>query len=331
MPMVVSATSLHLEIAVTSKIHIITSCTDGKRASSQDSLHLAAHRYSSMEWQFRKWWHALCQDDAQALPAEDLYRGDHWTVSRDSLALAQAMGWKSQLWVISAGYGLVPVSARLRPYAATFQSGHADSVSLQTGPERIADHQGWWRLLTEVPGPAANVPRSIASLVRADPTSVVLVVASHAYLLAIEPDLLAARGSSQDSLFIVSSSWKGLNPELASSWIVSDARFQPLVQGSMVSLHARVARWLIQESPKHRFQMAEIQDLVHSYLKLAQAPPRHNRDLADDDTIRTFIRHRIATDERATHSGLLREWRRAGRACEQGRFRQLFKEIRGIH
>ena len=40
----------------------------------------------------------------------------------------EAGGRPAQLWACSAGYGLIRADALVRPYAATFTSGHPDSV-----------------------------------------------------------------------------------------------------------------------------------------------------------------------------------------------------------
>lgn len=314
-------------------LHLVTSCTDGKRVAPVRGLRLSAHHGTTIERRFESWWRALTQPSLGTSPlfAQDLYLGDHWAVILDALALAESHGWHPQLWVLSAGYGLVPASAPLLPYAATFQPRHADSVSRRAGIERAAEHQAWWRLLSQTSGPTPDTPRSITTLVQSTPSATVLLAASPAYLRAIAKDLLEAATAAPERLILITSSTKDLHPDLAARLVPSDARFQPLVHGSMISLHARVARWLIQTSSDHRFEMPEIAAQVDRYLKTATPPPRLQRSQAEDDTVRAFIQKRLRVDKNVTHSGLLREWRSAGRACEQSRFRQLFHQIRGTH
>jgi hypothetical protein len=47
-----------------------------------------------------------------------------------------------------------------------------------------------------------------------------------------------------------------------------------------------------------------------------------------DDNVIAFIRQRVAVDAKASHTRLLRELRESGQACEQGRFRRLFKQVK---
>lgn len=49
--------------------------------------------------------------------------------------------------------------------------------------------------------------------------------------------------------------------------------------------------------------------------------------IMSDDEVRAFIRSKLAVDRSLRHTRLLRTLREGGRACEQGRFRRLFKEV----
>src|SRR5258707_1212852 len=66
-----------------------------------------------------------------AVRAVDLYAGEHWRVaaSLPDLVIDAATGTDARLWACSAGYGLIPAHAMVRPYAATLSPGHADSVT----------------------------------------------------------------------------------------------------------------------------------------------------------------------------------------------------------
>lgn len=314
------------------ELHIVASCTDGKRLEVPQRLRLRAHRARSIEDRFKKWWGALQEqrEGVPLTPAEHLYIGDHWAVSRGLPAVAQAYGWRPRLWVLSAGYGLIPASAELRPYAATFQPGHEDSVVRQAGPERALEMKRWWQLLGNFAGPDPDAPRSVHALVHRSPSATVLIIASRHYLLALEEDLAAAQGviRAPGALVIISTPAQGLRPE-ESCWVPSDARFQKAVGGSTLSIHARVGRWLIERSEQHGFQKEAVLQLVAEHLRRARRPRKPDREPSNDDVVKKFIRQQMALKDRATHSNLLRAWRSSGRACEQSRFRRLFLEVQG--
>jgi hypothetical protein len=47
-----------------------------------------------------------------------------------------------------------------------------------------------------------------------------------------------------------------------------------------------------------------------------------------DEEVRGFVRKRLGEAPESRHTRLLRELRDSGRACEQGRFKQLFMQVR---
>ncbi len=62
---------------------------------------------------------------------------------------------------------------------------------------------------------------------------------------------------------------------------------------------------------------------------LADAPDRirHERLPLTDDELRRFVLTAFRLSERVTQTRLLRELRASGRACEQTRFRTVFREV----
>lgn len=312
-------------------LHIVSSCSDGKRGAIAASRRLSSYPHESIEARFTAWWAAM-QDQSVTSPvraASDLYTGDHWAVSRELPALARECGWDAHLWTLSAGYGLVPAGARILPYAATFQPGHADSVSRLSKAERLGEHRRWWKLLTAQPGPEAQSPRSVTGLAQRAPHACIVVIASPAYLLALEEDLLGgvSQVAGSGEVIIVSSSVPRLSPQLEHRRVASNARLRSIVQGSLVSLHARVARWLIQTAMEHRFQLAAVKDKVAAASSELPPPTKYDRRPATDEEVRMFLRSRIIEQPSTSHTRLLREWRSTGHACEQNRFRELFREV----
>jgi hypothetical protein len=99
--------------------------------------------------------------------------------------------------------------------------------------------------------------------------------------------------------------------------------------GALVSLHARVARHLIQNTAPRDF-VKENLGLMSKKLDDAagQSTKRTAGSTMTDDDVLAFIRRRVAADPKASHTRLLRELRDQGQACEQGRFRRLFKQVK---
>src|SRR5262245_44463156 len=98
-------------------IHVIASCTDRKRLPVPPKLRLREIPDARPQIRAERWWRRLSTHQGRNVAAAELYGGDHWSVARSLPDVAAANGRSAQLWVASAGYGLVPANAPLRPYS----------------------------------------------------------------------------------------------------------------------------------------------------------------------------------------------------------------------
>ncbi|MDY7231533.1 hypothetical protein [Hyalangium rubrum] len=313
---------------MSSHIHIIASCTDRKRRGKAVPLRLGDIPKGSRR--LESWWTALSSDPSPKLTATDLYVGDLWSVTCDLPLVAQHAWQVAYLWVASAGYGLVPADAVLVPYSATFRRGVADSVHVGAAAEAAGALQSWWEGLAKHPGPVAGAPRRIMHLAERSPRSTILVVASPMYLTAMANDLVETRAalSSPDRLVIVSS---GLTPDAAileENLVQSVAELQHLVAGGRTSLHARVARKLLEALPPEHLNAPTAQAMCADWVRACPSLKQYDREKQRDVQVLQFIRSRLTQEPSLSHSRLLRELRASGRACEQGRFRELYLSVK---
>jgi hypothetical protein len=264
---------------------------------------------------------------SKTLAAIDLYAGGHWSVMRCLPDVARARGFRPALWVISAGYGLVPSSASLHAYSATFGPGHEDSVSRHGSAD---DRQAWWGELSRFKGPERKAPRSITALVDQDPGCSVLVIASAYYVGAIEADLVnaAARLVERERLIIITTPGKMTQGPLGQHVIAAPAQWQPILGGARTSLHARLAAKILDEAA-HGLSVETVRARLERVLERSPAVAQDGRQKITDDDVRNFIRQGLARDPRGGRSKLLRALRDSGRACEQSRFSRLFFEVSG--
>ena len=316
-------------------LNIVVSCTYRKRrvgvASKLDpayQVRLGAQD-GMIDVRAAGWWEQLEEEDLPTLPAEKLYAGEHWSTSLSLAEAARRQGEKVALWVCSAGYGLVPVDAPLKPYSATFSPGpdsvhrpERDSLSPSEANER------WWSLLS---GYAfGSHPRSIGELHDANRENRLIIVASERYLRALRGDLLSATRLDPERALFVSSGYPS-NDGLSEFLLPADARLQPRVGGVRQALNARLALWAVEERSE-----GEGFDSVRRRFarRLARAPElqKFDRTPMTDESVRRFlregIREQLRKGARPAHSPLLRALRDDGHACEQKRFRRLFHEVK---
>lgn len=312
-------------------LHIIASCTDRKNLPVPDSLRLRNASAAEIAQRARAWWRQLVTSTAETRTADALYAGEHWSVVLSLSEVARASGFTPNLWVVSAGYGLIPGNALIRPYSATFSRGHVDSVVHDAARRDTAEQlKVWWRTLATYSGPSRSSARSISQLATEQPLSSVLIVASPLYVTAMEDDLTQAASQLQhpERLVIVSSLAPLARGGLAKHWIPSSARHQSRLGGSRLSLHARVAREILQSS---RTPYLNARMLLAKYERLiAQSTPlrQYTRKPLTDAEVRSFIREALSQGA-SSWSASLRMLRAQQLACEQSRFKSLFFQVQG--
>ena len=215
------------------------------------------------------WLGRLRAAQTEPFSAETLYAGDHWQVVRSLPNIAAYKGIRLEVWVCSAGYGLIPITAKIRPYAATFASNHPDSVELgliETFP-RMA-RRTWWKHLANWEGPEPGSPRHIADLARKHPNSIMLVAASTPYLDALIDDLEETSRVLDDPLRLAIFSAGGrVHPTLDEQRIPCDARLQALLGGALGSLNVRCLKHAIQSVSPNLLRAPVLQDAFCAALK----------------------------------------------------------------
>ena len=297
------------------RVHVVVTCSHRKSRPVPSRLRLRTVTGIRMSTRVQSWTQRLSDERVPTVRALDLYAGEHWTLVRELTGNGAPGKPQVSLWVCSAGYGLVPAGAQLRPYSATFSSGQPDTV-----PGGRVGLTEWWAALGEWAGPA-EAPRSIAQLVATDPAARVLLVLSANYLAACRDDILdAVEAMDSVNLSIVSAGAKGPG-DLVEFVLPGDARLQSALGGTRQSLNVRIARHLLD---KGIVSHAEMRDLLAELLAAQPALLTYNRARMTDAELRSFIRRRLRREPDATHTTILRALRDSGRACEQGRFAALF-------
>jgi hypothetical protein len=297
-------------------VHVVVTCTNRKKRPVPAQLQLGSLPSGSIARRAEIWIRRLCEDaNEPTVAARNLYAGEHWTIVR-TLPDLSSNTENVRLWVCSAGYGLIPVDAQIRPYAATFSAGFPDSVA--DSPDEATD---WWDLLGQWPGPCPSQHRSLCALTQADQAALYMLVLSESYLRACRHDISAALGrmGASDRFLIVSSARRqdGLAPVM----VPADARLQAYFGGTRQALNARIAAHLLSVGIRSLSQAtAHLEQLLE-----AQPPlPRYDRKKLSDDEVLDLIAERLSRSPATSASALLRQIRDAGYACEQQRFAQLY-------
>ncbi len=305
------------------RVHLVVTCANRKTRPVPSLLRLrqVAGRTPAAR---AAAWVAQLEGSAEAtLPARELYAGEHWQIVRALEETAAMAGLNTSLWVCSAGYGLISVDARLRPYAATFAGGHPDSVGAHAN-----NRSQWWAALAGWPGPALGAPRTLRDLAGQEPHAVFLLALSSTYLAACADDVqgAVARLASPEHLTVISAGVRASGP-LAACLVPASARLQPALGGTRQSLNVRILAHLLRH-PGDALTHTRIRGVLAELLAAAPPLTRYARAPRTDAQVATFIRRRLTVDPGTTASRLLREFRDRGYACEQSRFAAVYRALR---
>lgn len=316
------------------KLIIVSTCTNTKRippddACLLDNCHLGNYTYSIKEWVRR-----LRQIGTERCTPRMLYQGSHWKETLGCIRTAKEVGFEAELWVLSAGWGLIPVDLPICSYGATFSPGE-NSVHNLPWPDELTPRdraRAWWKSLHKYR--KAWAPWSVPEL----PTYasnrhkvLLLFILSREYFLAVEPDLMELIGRGGD-VAVVSA---GLYSEIANASPMVRDHVLPVsdkfkqadeyLNHTNVSLNARLANWLIRRFPDEVDSGS--QPLYQVVTAIGESLPEMTRrkvePLTDEEVLDFIAKHFGPGSGSATQ--LLRVLRRKeGKSCEQKRFGRLY-------
>ena len=180
------------------------------------------------------------------------------------------------LWVLSAGYGLISGRTHVSSYGATFSAGLPDTV--WRGPadgDRLEVLRQWWEALPHEQG--------IAVRSRNESDHRVVLVAGATYVKAIQDELAALESMDGGDRFSIISA--GSKP---GGWVLPvRGAFRPIVGGARAALNARTLALLAGEAEHHAFSRSKMALLLRSLDSEVPALPRKNRQrLSDRDVVR---------------------------------------------
>lgn len=291
-----------------SRVVLITTCTGRKRIRPSREAHFRQVPRCDAEAAARFWLNRLASLTCTAR-ADKLYSGRGFAEARRA---AEMLG--APLKVISAGLGLVDGAAEVPVYEATIAPGSPDTVSshLNVTSER------WWAAL-----------KSCQQFDWPTDAQLLLIAASGPYLKMIEPDLLKV---PVDRLRLFTRANTGaLAAPLRSAVMPYDDRLD--ARDGRPGTVADFAQRAMAHFAEHVLSCAPVGDLgehaglVRSRLSPLTAPVRRVGRKATDEEIMAAIAAHYETVG-GQSSQMLRKLRdELGLACEQSRFRNLFRAV----
>ncbi|PHH44709.1 hypothetical protein [Pluralibacter gergoviae] len=256
---------------------------------------------------------------------EDLYKGGHWATAKKILN-----DYPIDLWVISAGLGLLHYKDNVVPYKATFAVGYDESIPLYS-QEYVGKsfHRTWWKEITNRSIFKSKHPTSIVELMKKKKKDYYIICGSPDYINAIELDVINGLEYLVDAkkqLLIITS--KKINDRLIAYLFKTNQNMAQWLGCNMLMLNISVAKYLVMEfTSKQLNNLNELsQKLVEELQKLPERKVKKGVR-RNSEEVKAFILTLMEQNPGISATYALREFRDSGNSFEEKRFRAEFKAL----
>jgi hypothetical protein len=298
-----------------SGVHVLTLCTNRKHGTVDASLRARRLRSGTNDAVSADWKERRSKSNAE-IKAYDRYKGRGFAEAKRATAALAA-----EMWVVSAGLGLVRAERKVPAYSLTITGNSEDCISRKV---RHFSSASWWAAIN-------TSKRPIRGLVRSKKPELLIVNVSKPYIGMIGDDLLSLSEEEMTHLRIIGPRPTAVPEQLRPYLLPYDERLEAIrgYKGTRSDFPQRALRHFMTEilakAPKARAKKHAA--LVASQLSAYVAPKTPKRPRQTDEQIRRLIvKNWKKVDGRA---GRMLHYLRHTEivACEQSRFSQLFWSV----
>lgn len=303
-----------LEVSIAPASAIVTICANQKRFRPGPNSTPAALTPAPQATLVSTWLD-LIGATAPVAAATDLYGGRAFGLARDLASSAE-----TKLFVVSAGFGLVPGSQKLPAYSLTVARQDPDSI--QGKAVGSFDPATWFEALTD--GPYSVTWKDVFS----EGTGRVLVALTKPYAEMATPALVKLPAGDLRRLRLFGAGLNAVLPTALRPYVLPyDDRLDTLFPGTRSDFAQRALVHFVRNIAVADGDYDTDAARVRALLAATTAPSRPERRAATDDALLALIRARLTPQ--ASASRLLRQLRDDDQiACEQGRFARLFRQAK---
>lgn len=309
-------------------IAMVATCTKRKCAEPVDDLRYHTLGRGDIASRSEEWCRRL-QVAGVKFAVDETYRGQGWSRVLAARAAANELLGHTDLYIISAGCGLLKADDTIPVYSATFASDD-DQIHRQlegfTGPTQA--NKCWWQAINNKSSVAGIHAKSIVA------SDYVVVAVSADYLLAIEDDLSSWSDQlGPGRLFVISVGYAHIRlPEKLRSCVLPvHTVVEEFLRGPRSTLNHRVLEWLITDLlPEIGWDRSKLETAIENRLidcrKIVLMRPVLKKSRLTDAEVLLWIRKRLADGEVAAKAKLLGQLRKQY-CCEQSRFYGLVDSV----
>lgn len=316
------------------KLIILSTCSQNKKHSAHPSCHLDNNIKNEFTQSIKSWLGNISNSLYSKYLPINLYSGSHWKETKACFKIAQENGLNPELWILSAGWGLIRSDYPICSYSATFSNGQ-DSIHNLIWPLELSsrDHSRiWWKEINKRRN--INCENSLRALMRSNESTdaLFLFIISREYFFALESELIELASCGGEYSIIsagVYSEIGGVNPIIKPYVFPLGEKLKqlnPYLNKTNVSLNSRLATWIIKNYSSELFDNRPFlfERLQNIEASLPEIIKPDIVSMTDDEVLDFIDRNFCPYKSSATQ--LLRILRsEEKKSCEQKRFGKLFR------
>ena len=237
------------------RVLILSTCSSLKRFPIAAECNLGVYKGEPYDLVLNNWLETIQGPTNQKFPAQDLYIGSNWKEVLSCAKTASSVGFVPQLWVVSAGWGLIPANYKITLYAASFSEGESSIHNLKW-PQEFNNKQrsrSWWQTINQKR--KLDLPSSIPQLYSSLPNKKdlrVLIILSKEYYLPLELEIFELISLGAEVVIISSGMYSELgvvHPIIKDHVLPLNTKFKNANESLKKNCHvlnASMATWLLE-------------------------------------------------------------------------------------
>ena len=318
--------------------HLIVTCVAQKNCKEKHSILDSEIKKDAIENVFEQWKQLISNSRLNKEKAIDLYKGNLWNSYLDAWRIINGSTQPAEMWILSAGYGLINSEEKIVPYDITFQDvkGGVPSILTKIDNKSVpkkALTQNWWDLLKTSNGINSKSLQNLVGKGLKD--DYFLIVLGKDYLDAVFCDLRKAINLSKypGQIAIISNNVNdSVAKQFGPNWLYADNRFVKIPGINSLTVNADIAKQLLWNMFKKENGLGWwSHSNFNNFLKIKSSSlpdvVQHNRDSNTDDQIKKYIKDRLSKED-IPFSRMHRAFRDSGQACEYSRFKKLYLQVK---
>lgn len=300
-------------------INIISSCTNNKKQPSNHSLNIESFDTDMKLNDMIKIWNKNISDKKNSTyKANKLYKGGSWKATKKTHEILSTI-FKTNLYITSAGHGLIHEETNICSYNSTFAPSTANSISKFINESNKKANTIWWN----------SINKFDFKIFTSD--SIFFIILPHDYLLAVEETIYTLIKDYNENVFIFTANKHSIPSFMQKNIIKFDSRFNNFQSGVISNMLQRAVLWLANEIVIKNIKISHnaLQNHIESEMQQYDNFTMPIRVKLSEEEIIEKIKNMILNDHITSASKGLKVFRNNGYACEQNRFGKLFNKVKG--